>query len=150
MSAVMKAEAFFTQEQKDIIVHAIEEAEKQTSGEVRVYVENSCKGEILDRAAYLFKLLDMFNTKERNGVLFYMSIARQQFAVLGDAGIHSKVPEGFWDSVRDVVQEHFNKEDFTGGLSKGIKMAGEKLKAFFPRQHDDTNELSNTISFGEN
>jgi uncharacterized membrane protein len=146
----MKAETFFTQEQKDVIVHAIEEAEKQTSGEIRVYIENSCKGEILDRAAYLFKLLDMFNTKERNGVLFYMSIVRQQFAVLGDAGIHAKVPEGFWDSVRDVLQEHFNKEDFTGGLSKGIQMAGEKLKTFFPHQADDTNELTNTISFGEN
>ncbi|MBN2275080.1 MAG: TPM domain-containing protein [Bacteroidales bacterium] len=146
----MKAETFFTQEQKDGIVHAIEEAEKLTSGEIRVYIENSCKGDVLDRAAYLFKLLDMFNTRERNGVLFYISIAKQQFAVLGDAGIHAKVPDGFWDSVRDVLQEHFNNEDFTGGLSKGIQMAGEKLKAFFPRQDNDTNELSNTISFGEN
>jgi len=145
----MKAETFFTQEQKDIVVHAIEEAEKQTSGEIRVYIENSCKGEILDRAAYLFKLLDMFNTKERNGVLFYMSVAQQQFAVLGDAGIHAKVPEGFWDAVRDTVQEHFNKEDFTGGLNIGIQMTGEKLKSFFPRQADDTNELKDTITFGE-
>jgi uncharacterized membrane protein len=150
MVPVMKAENFFTREQKDIIVHAIEAAEKQTSGEIRVYIENSCKGDILDRAAYLFKLLDMHNTKERNGILFYMSIARQQFAVLGDAGIHAKVPEGFWDSVRDVLKEYFNIEDFTGGLSNGISMAGEKLKTFFPRQADDTNELSDSISFGEN
>ena len=146
---IMKAETFFTQEQKDIIVHAIEEAEKQTSGEIRVYIENTCKGEILDRAAYLFKLLDMFKTKERNGVLFYLCVARQQFAVLGDAGIHAKVPEGFWDAVRDIVKEHFNNENFTGGLSMGIQMAGEKLRSFFPRQTDDTNELTNTISFGE-
>jgi len=150
MTATMKAESFFTQEQKDIIVHAIEEAEKQTSGEIRVYIENNCKGSILDRAAYLFKLLDMFNTKERNGVLFYLSVARKEFAVLGDAGINSKVPDGFWDSIRDILQESFGEGDFTGGLSQCIDRVGEKLKGFFPRQSDDKNELSNTITFGEN
>jgi uncharacterized membrane protein len=146
----MKAESFFSQEQKDIIVHAIEESEKQTSGEIRVYVENACHGDILDRAAYLFKLLDMYKTKESNGVLFYLSVARQQFAILGDTGINSRVPENFWDTVRDVLEKHFKEEDFTGGLQEGIRMAGEKLKAFVPRQADDTNELSNTITFGEN
>ncbi len=146
----MKAETFFSQEEKDIIVEAIGEAEQQTSGEIRVYIENTCKGDILDRAAYLFKLLDMFDTRERNGVLFYLSVDRKQFAVLGDSGIHARVPEGFWDAVRDAVQEHFSREDFAGGLKAGIQMTGEKMKSFFPRQADDTNELSNTISFGEN
>jgi uncharacterized membrane protein len=146
----MKAESFFSQEQKDIIVHAIEEAEKQTSGEIRVYVENDFHGEILDRAAYLFKLLDMYKTKENNGVLFYLSMARQQFAILGDTGINSRVPENFWDTVRDVLEKYFKEEDFAGGLMEGIRLAGEKLKTFFPRQADDTNELSDTITFGEN
>jgi uncharacterized membrane protein len=146
----MKAETFFSQEQKDIIVQAIEEAEKQTSGEIRVYVENAFHGEILDRAAYLFKLLDMNKTKERNGVLFYLSIARQKFAVLGDTGINSRVPENFWDTVRDVLEKYFKEEDFATGLKEGIRMAGVKLKAFFPRQTDDTNELSDTITFGKN
>ncbi|MBN1415932.1 MAG: TPM domain-containing protein [Bacteroidales bacterium] len=146
----MKAKAFFTPEQKSIIVDAIKEAENQTSGEIRVYIENSCKGEMLDRAAYLFKMLDMYKTKERNGILFYLAIARQQFAVLGDSGIHAKVPENFWDMIRDTLERHFKEEDFTGGLKEGIRLAGEKLKAFFPRQNDDTNELSDSISFGEN
>ena len=92
----------------------------------------------------------MFKTKDRNGVLFYLAIAQQQFAVLGDGGINSRVPENFWDTIRDTLEKHFKEEDFTGGLKEGIQMAGEKLKAFFPRQADDTNELSNTIHFGEN
>jgi uncharacterized membrane protein len=145
----MKAESFFSQEKKDIIVHAIEEAEAQTSGEIRVYIENTCHGDILDRAAYLFKLLDMHKTKESNGVLFYLCIARQQFAVLGDTGINSRVPEDFWDTVRDVMEKYFKEEDFAGGLNEGIRMAGEKLKAFFPHQTDDTNELSDSITFGK-
>jgi uncharacterized membrane protein len=146
----MKAETFFSQEQKDSIVSAIKEAENQTSGEIRVYIENSCKGDILDRAAYLFRLLDMHKTKDRNGVLFYLSVARQQFAILGDTGIHSRVPEDFWDTVRDILEKYFRDEDFTGGLKEGIMMAGEKLKNFFPRESDDTNELSDNIEFGEN
>jgi uncharacterized membrane protein len=146
----MKADSFFTPDQKALITHTIKEAEKLTSGEIRVYIENSCTGEILDRAAYLFKLLDMNKTKERNGVLFYLAIARQQFAVLGDAGINARVPENFWDSVKDILEKHFKNEDFTRGLQMGIQMAGEKLKSYFPRQHDDTNELSDTISFGDN
>jgi uncharacterized membrane protein len=150
MITAMKAESFFSQEQKDIIVHAIEEAEKQTSGEIRVYVENTCQGEVLDRAAYLFRLLDMNKTQERNGVLFYLSIARQQFAVLGDTGINARVPENFWDAIRDILEKYFKEEDFAGGLQEGIRIAGEKLKAFFPRQPDDKNELSDTIAFGEN
>ena len=83
-------------------------------------------------------------------MLFYLSVARQEFAVLGDTGINEKVPEGFWDTIRDTLQESFKIEDFTGGMKKGIHMAGEKLKAFFPRQMEDQNELSDTITFGEN
>jgi uncharacterized membrane protein len=143
------AESFFTKEQKDIIVRAIKDAEKQTSGEIRVFIENTCKGDILDRAAYLFRKLGMTKTCERNGILFYLSIARQQFAILGDTGIHAKVPEGFWDSVRDKLEEHFKTGDFTGGLSEGIRMAGDKLKTFFPRKLDDVNELSDEITFGK-
>ena len=146
----MKAETFFTEEQKKNLEQAIKESEKQTSGEIRVYVENSCSGEILDRAAYLFNLLEMTKTKERNGILFYLSIARQKFAVLGDAGINAKVPENFWDSVRDVMEKYFKDEDFTGGLIEGIRMTGEKLKTYFPWMPDDKNELSDAISFGDN
>ncbi len=146
--AMKSADSFFTKEQKDIIIRAIEDAEKQTSGEIRVFIENTCKGDILDRAAFLFKKLGMTKTSERNGVLFYLAIGRQQFAVLGDTGINAKVPHGFWDAIRNTLEEHFKTGDFTGGLNEGIRMAGEKLKAFFPRQVDDDNELSDDITFG--
>lgn len=143
------ADSFFTKEQKDIIVRAIEDAEKQTSGEIRVFIENTCKGDVLDRAAFLFRKLGMTKTRERNGILFYLAIARQQFAILGDMGINARLPEGFWDTVRDKLEEHFKSGDFTGGLNEGIRMAGEKLKTYFPHKADDVNELSDEITFGK-
>lgn len=144
------AKSFFTKEQQDQLLHAIEQAELNTSGEVRIHMENSCKGDVLDRAADLFAKLDMHKTKLRNGVLFYLAINDKKFAVLGDAGINAKLPSGFWDEVKEIMQQNFKLGNFTDGLSKGIILAGEKLKEHFPYQKDDTNELSNDISFGKN
>ena len=144
------AKSFFTTEQQDQLLKSIEQAELNTSGEVRIHLENTCKGNVLDRAADLFAKLDMHKTKLRNGVLFYLAINDKKFAVLGDAGINSKVPAGFWDEVKQMMQQNFKQGLFTDGLSKGIIMAGEILKEHFPYQKDDTNELSNDISFGKN
>ncbi len=144
------AKSFFTKEQQDQLLQAIEQAELNTSGEVRIHLENSCKGNVLDRAADLFAKLDMHKTKLRNGVLFYLAINDKKFAVLGDAGINAKLPSGFWDEVKEIMQQNFKLGNFTDGLSKGIILAGEKLKEHFPYQKDDTNELSNDISFGKN
>lgn len=144
------AKNFFSKEQQDQLLKAIEQAELNTSGEVRVHLENGCKGNVLDRAADLFAKLNMHKTKLRNGVLFYLAIDDKKFAILGDAGINSKVPAGFWDEIKQIMQEQFKQGLFTDGLSKGILMAGEKLKEHFPYQKNDTNELSNDISFGGN
>ncbi|MFO8023356.1 MAG: TPM domain-containing protein, partial [Perlabentimonas sp.] len=139
----------FTQAQKKFIVKAIKEAELNTSGEIRVHIENKCKGNVLDRAADVFATLKMHETELRNGVLFYLALKDKQFAVLGDAGINAVVPDNFWDSVKEVMVEQFAKDNLTLGLVKGIEQAGEKLKEHFPYQSDDVNELSDDISFGK-
>jgi uncharacterized membrane protein len=145
----MKAKNFFSKEQQTSIVLAIANAEKNTSGEIRVQVDDTCTGNVLDIAANHFKRLKMDKTELHNGVLFYISVDDRKFAIIGDKGIHQKVPENFWDSVRDAVLSHFKKEEFDIGLIKGIEMAGEKLGAFFPYQKNDSNELSNDISFNK-
>ena len=93
----MKASSFFTKEEQDQILAAIKEAEKETSGEIRIHIETTCPGDVLDRAAWIFKKLGMDKTAERNGVLFYLAVKDRKFAIIGDAGINAKVPEGFWD-----------------------------------------------------
>jgi len=141
---------FFSKEQKVQIIDAIKVAEKETSGEIRLHIENRCKEDALDCAAFVFDKLEMHKTELRNGVLFYLAVKDRKFAILGDAGINAAVPDDFWDNVKDEILKDFSQNHFAEGLIKGIQMAGEKLKAFFPYQADDTNELSDDISFGAN
>ena len=143
----MKASTFFSKEQQVQILAAVKEAEMETSGEIRVHIESSLKGDVLDRAAWLFKKLGMHETAERNGVLFYLAVNHRQFAILGDAGINAKVPTGFWDDIRELLQKNFKEGKFTEGLSEGILLAGKHLKMHFPHKPDDVNELPDEISF---
>lgn len=143
----MKASSFFTKEQQAQILAAVKVAEEATSGEVRVHIETSCHGDVLDRAAWIFSKLGMQKTNERNGVLFYLAVEDKKFAVIGDGGINAKVPDKFWDKVKDILQNNFRAGKFTEGLSEGIILAGKQLKEHFPHKKDDVNELSDEISF---
>jgi uncharacterized membrane protein len=145
----MKAADFFTTEQKKQITDSIKEAERNTSGEIRVHIEMDCMEDVLDRAAFWFEKLKMHKTELRNGVLFYLSINDRKFAILGDAGINAVTPDNFWDEIKETVIGYFQKEEYANGLSKGIKMAGQALQEHFPYQKDDINELSDDISFGK-
>ncbi len=142
------SENIMDKKQRQRLVEAIQKAEKNTSGEIRVHIENSCSEELMDRAAFLFEKLQMHKTELRNGVLFYVAMKDRVFAILGDAGINSKVPEGFWDSIKEKMTLLFQNNDPVGAIEAGILMAGEQLKTHFPYQTDDVNELSDDISFG--
>ena len=143
----MKASSFFSKEQQAQILESVREAESETSGEIRVHIESSLKGDVLDRAAWLFKKLGMHKTAERNGVLFYLALKDKKFAIIGDAGINAKVPAGFWDDISELLKKNFKEARFTEGLSEGILIAGEHLKIHFPHRLDDVNELPDEISF---
>jgi uncharacterized membrane protein len=146
---IKSAKDFFTREQREDIRQAVLNAELDTSGEIRVHIETSCKGEVLDRAAFLFDKLGMHKTAKRNGVLFYVAVKNRRFAILGDKGINAVVPEDYWDDVKNLLLNHFREEKFTEGLIDGISLVGIKLKDHFPYQTDDVNELSDDISFGK-
>ncbi len=143
----MNASSFFTKEQQALILASVKEAEKETSGEIRVHIETSFTGDVLDRAAWVFKKLGMHNTDERNGVLFYLAVNDRKFAIIGDAGINSKVPAGFWNEISELLVKNFKEGKFTEGLSEGILLAGKQLQTHFPCKKDDVNELSDEISF---
>ena len=140
---------FFTDNQKEEIKQAIMNAELETSGEIRVHIENKCKGDVIERASYVFKRLEVHKTELKNGVLFYLAIKNRKFAVLGDKGINEVVPEDFWDQVKFDMLNHFREEKFTDGLVEAITTVGSYLKEHFPYQKDDINELTDEISFGD-
>ena len=138
-----------TPDQQQEIIAAIRQAERETSGEIRVHIEATCpEGDPVKRAIEVFRHLGMHQTNEQNGVLFYLAHEDRKFAVLGDKGIDAKVPSDFWESTKNLMCQHFAANEYTTGLSQGIERAGQHLKTFFPRAADDTNELPDDISFG--
>lgn len=137
-----------TEEQQSHVVAAIRMAEKQTSGEIKVHIESFCGGDVLPRAAEVFKQLNLEKTDQRNGVLIYLAHSDRKFAVIGDEGINNVVPADFWNTTRDVLQRNFVMNQFVTGLSEGIAIIGDALKVYFPYQSDDINEISDEISFG--
>ena len=139
---------FLTPSQEKQIIEAIKLAEKSTSGEIRVHIENSTEKPPMERALEVFYLLKMDATNLKNGVLFYIAVESKLFAILGDEGISNKVPENFWDTEKELVLSHFSKGEFTKGMELAILEVGKKLKEFFPYQSNDTNELSDEISKG--
>jgi uncharacterized membrane protein len=143
-----KTEVFLSKEEEQEIVLAIVEAEKNTSGEVRVHIEKHSNKTPLERAQEVFFELKMEATKDRNGVLFYVCVADKKFAIIGDEGIDKVVESDFWDCTKDIVISNFKEANFKNGLVEGILRAGERLKKYFPYQSDDMNELSNEISKG--
>ena len=141
-----KTEDFLSKTEEQEIVQAIVESEKNTSGEIRVHIEEHTEKSPLERAQEVFFELKMDETQDRNGVLFYVCVSDKKFAILGDKGINEAVESDFWDCTKDTVIANFKEGNFKKGLVEGILRAGERLKKYFPFQSDDTNELSNEIS----
>ena len=139
---------FFSVEEQDEILDAIAEAERITSGEIRVHVDLRAGGDLQGRAQDVFNGLGMSETKLRNGVLLYIAVEEGKFVVLGDVGITERVPEDFWDHIRDGVQESFRENNFLDGALYFIEEAGENLQEYFPHDAGDINELADAISFG--
>lgn len=132
------------------VVEAIKQAELNTSGEIKVHIENHCRGNVEERSLYIFKHLKLDETKLRNGVLIYLAVKDRKFAILGDEGINKVVEDGFWNDVKDMMLAHFKEGRFADGLEQGILRCGEKLKTHFPYQSNDVNEIPDDISYENN
>ena len=130
-----------------MITNAIAEAEKATSGEIRIAIEKHCQESPFDRATQFFVKLGMDKTAEKNGVLIYLAHEDHKFAIIGDRGINKVVPEDFWETTQIAMKAHFMAGNLADGIIAGIALAGEKLALFFPYKSDDINELPNEIIF---
>jgi uncharacterized membrane protein len=146
-----KQQKFFSAEEETKIVDAIHDAEKQTSGEVRLYVESKCRFvDPLDRAAEIFLHLKMNETENRNAVLIYIATVHQQLAVFADEGIFNKAGQQFWNNAVHKMISEFRKENYAEGLIEIIHKTGQLLKTHFPYDAvTDKNELPDDIVFGK-
>jgi len=136
---------FFSEQEKERVVSAIRRVESKTSGEIRVALNEEAWGDGMAYAQKVFKKLGMAKTKHRNGILFFLAVKDRFFAILGDKGIHEKLGNEFWKGAAAGVQPFFVREEFGAGLEWAIQTIGESLARYFPRQKDDTNELTNRV-----
>jgi len=141
-------EDFLTQQEEQEIIEAIRIAELETSGEIRVHIEQKCNKDIYEHALEVFHYLKMDNTKQQNGVLIYVAVDNKSFVIYGDKGINDIVGSDFWNSTRDKIASQFKNGNFKQGLIDGVKEAGKVLAQHFPWEHGDHNELDNSISKG--
>lgn len=141
------ARFFFSSEEQERIVKAIKQAEKNTSGEIRVHIDRSTKLSALDRASFIFKKLNMHETEARNGVLLYLAVDSRLFAIIGDVGVNRVVHKDFWEQQKTSVLNSFKEGAFCEPLIQSILEIGNELKKYFPYQSDDKNELPDELSF---
>jgi len=147
---VMKQKEFLEKLDQQRITTAIQEAEQETSGEVRVQVQpKAIGGEIRTVAERTFERLGMTKTALRNGVLLFIATEEQRFVILGDRGIDEKVPAGFWDEIAAKLTIRFSKGELTEGIVEAVNAAGQQLREYFPRAAGDVNELSDSINVEE-
>ena len=144
----MRTKDFLGKLEHDRIVRAIAEAEKKTSGEIRVFVQRGELDDAIVAARKQFEKLGMTATRERNAVLIFVAPRAQKFAVIGDSGIHEKCGDQFWQELVESMRQHFKAENFTDALAQAIVTAGELLAQHFPRSSDDKNELSDAVEEG--
>jgi uncharacterized membrane protein len=149
--SLFRKKQFFSENEKKRIVEAVRDAEKRTSGEVRVFIESRCRYmDALDRAAEIFFTLKMDKTVDRNGVLLYIALKDRQLAVFGDEGIHRKVGTEYWNKEVALLISNFNKENYSEGIRQCVKDIGEALHTHFPyNSNTDKNELPDDILFGK-
>lgn len=134
-----------------MIVQSIRNAERQTSGEVRVFVESRCRFiDPLDRAMEIFSELKMENTKDRNATLVYVALRDKQLAVYGDKGINEKTGDEYWQRRVNTMIASFDKEYYANGICNCVHEIGEALHQYFPYDNTgDKNELPDEIIFGK-
>ena len=145
-----KEKEFFTDTEKQRLVAAIKQAEQNTSGEVRVFIESKCRFmDALDRAKEIFFRLEMDQTEERNATLVYVAVKDKQAAIFGDQGIHQKVGDQYWQSEVMKMLQRFKHEQLAEGISLAVMDLGQALQQYFPYNKDtDKNELPDEIVFG--
>jgi uncharacterized membrane protein len=143
----MQSKDFLAHLDRERLMTAIDSAEKETSGEIRVHIQPKVGGkDIRVVGERTFERLGMTKTAERNGVLLFIACDEQRFVILGDQGINEKVPAGFWDEIAAKLTIRFKNGEFTDGIVDAIDAAGRQLKSYFPRKHDDVDELTNEIN----
>jgi len=145
---VSEIKCFLNPHEERVVVDAIAKAEKITSGEIRIHLDESCEVDVMDQAAYIFDLLKMQHTLHRNAVLIYIAIKEKKVAIIGDSGVNAVVHTQYWDEIIKTMINSFRMGAYKQGILQAVHSVAEVLVKHFPGHHADVNELSNEITYG--
>ncbi len=132
------------------ITAAIGEAEKSTTGEIRVCIRHrrhwkERKLTLHELALGEFLRLHMERTSKRTGVLILLLFNERRFHIIGDEGIHAKVGDALWGKVAAKMGEQFRSGHFRQGIVAGVEEVGKELATHFPRTMLGPNELPDDV-----
>lgn len=139
--------SFLTDYQMVSLVEAIQTAENQSRGEIKIHIDSTTEGNNAEIAFEVFKTLCKDRTADKTAVLFHVNFEQHYLTIIGDEGIHHKVHQSFWDKMHDEITTSFSKSKYFEGLKNAILETGVELKKYFPIVGENPNELSDEITF---
>lgn len=93
------------------------------------------------RAREQFLAQNLHTTRDRTGVLLYVSVAEHYVELLADAGINAKAPAGTWDRIVADFTAQLHAGRIAAGFVEAVHAIGTQLAAHFPAEVANPNEL---------
>lgn len=98
------------------------------------------------RAAQAFVDEEVFDTRDRTGILLFVSLFEHRIEVVGDAGINAKVEPAEWAEVVDLIRTGIRRDNLAAGLVAAVEKCGDLLhRRGIEVRPDDTDELDDGV-----
>lgn len=89
---------------------------------------------------------EVFNTKERTGIMIFIALFERRVIIKADTGISKVVNQSIWDDLVGDLLNSIKRNKISDGLITAIETCGNILKDNgFHSTPDDKNELSNEL-----
>ncbi|MBN2460152.1 MAG: TPM domain-containing protein [Candidatus Cloacimonetes bacterium] len=106
-------------------------------------------GKVKERALRYFMESGVYNTRDRTGILIFISLLEKKVELVADSGIDARIEPGQWQQVVDNVIAGIKGDNFAGSLIEAVNACGNILQRHFPIRSDDSNELKNDLTILE-
>jgi putative membrane protein len=101
--------------------------------------------EVYQRSLEVFYEHKVSMTKDRTGIVIFISLLERKVKVLADSGINEKVEKDYWNDLVKSLSNEIGQGNMINGVVKAIATCGEKLIESFPAKNDNTNQISDEL-----
>jgi putative membrane protein len=104
---------------------------------------------VAHRAQRHFLQSGVCNTKDRSGVLIFLSYLEREVRIVADIGISEKISDDLWTIIAEDLAAGIGKEDAEAAFVRAVERCGELLAQHFPARDGDADELDNRLAILE-